>query len=250
MLFRKSISLKLSALSAVLLLNFCLNAKGLDENLIAEDSIVKMHGYIYDTISDNLDGMGVHAKIIFQSLPYGSEIGIISSNDTSGYYEYNINLAHSYSVTISSPGHLESFGRVDAQQILKDGILLKNFYLTPQVKENQVIRLNKLIFEQGKSNITQESYSELNGLTNLLNKNKSMQIQLEGHTDYRGNKKLNMELSQERVDAVKHYLILKGIASRRIKTKSFGGTKPLTKERSIEASKINRRVEVRILKLN
>ena len=76
-----------------------------------------------------------------------------------------------------------------------------------------------------------------------------MQIQLEGHTDYRGSKKLNMELSQQRVEAVKTYLIGKNIAARRIKTKAFGGNQPLIREQSIEASQINRRVEVRILKI-
>ena len=79
--------------------------------------------------------------------------------------------------------------------------------------------------------------------------NPSMQIQLEGHTDYRGSKRLNMELSEQRVEAVKAYLIGKNIGSRRIKTKAFGGKQPLIREQSIEASEINRRVEVRILKL-
>ena len=82
-----------------------------------------------------------------------------------------------------------------------------------------------------------------------MNQNLSMQIQLEGHTDYRGSKKLNMELSQDRVSAVKEYIVGKGINSRRIKTKAFGGTRPLIRESSLEASEINRRVEVRILKL-
>lgn len=248
--FRKSICFKLIALSIFLLSNFCLIANGVNENLIVKDSIVKIHGYIYDTISKNLDMDGVHAKIIFQSLPYGSEIGIISSNDSSGYYAYNINLAHNYSIKISSGSHQEFLGNIDSNQILKDGVLLKNYYLIPQVKENQVIRLDKLIFEQGKSNINNESYGELNGLAILLNQNTPMQIQLEGHTDYRGNKKLNMELSQKRVNAVKKYLIGKGVTSRKIKTKAYGGTKPLIRDSSIEASEINRRVEVRILKLN
>jgi outer membrane protein OmpA-like peptidoglycan-associated protein len=77
-----------------------------------------------------------------------------------------------------------------------------------------------------------------------------MEIQLEGHTDYRGSKKLNLQLSQDRVDAVKTYLVGKGINTKRIKTKAFGGTQPLVREQSIEASELNRRVEVRILKLD
>lgn len=250
MSFPKSICFKLIALSVFFLLNNCLFAKGINEDLIVNDSIVKFHGHILDTISENRESFGVNAKIIFESLPYGSEIGIKSSIDSSGYYEYNINLAHNYSIKISSEDHQEFLGKIDSNQILKDGVLIKNYYLVPQVKENQVIRLNKLIFEQGEANITTESYSELNGLVNLLNKNPSIQIQLEGHTDYRGSKKLNMELSQKRVKAVKEYLMAKGLKSRRIKTKAYGGTKPLIKDSSIEATEINRRVEVRILKLD
>lgn len=242
--------LKLIALSVFFHFNFCLYAEEFGEVQLSKDSIVKIHGYIYDTISENRSNIGVGAKIIFQSLPYKSEIGIISSNDSTGYYEYNINLAHDYSIEIKSEQHQELIEKISSSKVIKDGEIVKDYYLVPEVKENQVIRLNKLIFEQGKSSITQESYEELNGLAKLLNQNTRMQIQLEGHTDYRGNKKLNMELSQNRVKSVKGYLLGQGIASRRIKTKSFGGQRPLIKEISIEASKINRRVEVRILKLN
>ena len=77
-----------------------------------------------------------------------------------------------------------------------------------------------------------------------------MVIQLEGHTDYRGSKRLNYELSEERVEAVKDYLVKNGISPKRIKTKAFGGSNPLVREQSLEASRINRRVEVRILQLD
>jgi len=234
---------------------FCLNSlsmygEGFSVISNAEDSIVKMHGYIYDTISENPDIVGIGVKIILKSLPHGSEIGIITSNDSSGYYEYYINMAHKYKIEIQSDRHSWYLENLDPHEAIQSGEISRNYYLEPQVKENQVIRLNKLIFEQGKSNITTESYGELNKLVKLMNNNSSMQIQLEGHTDYRGSKKLNLELSQDRVNAVKEYLVGKGISPRKIKTKAFGGTKPLNKEKSIEASVINRRVEVRILKLN
>jgi outer membrane protein OmpA-like peptidoglycan-associated protein len=76
-----------------------------------------------------------------------------------------------------------------------------------------------------------------------------MEIQLEGHTDTRGNADQNMNLSQERVDAVKGYIVGKGIQENRIKTRAFGGTKPLSTEDTEEAHASNRRVEVRILKV-
>ena len=75
-----------------------------------------------------------------------------------------------------------------------------------------------------------------------------MVIQLEGHTDFIGSAKLNQQLSQERVDAVKNYLTTHGSEVTRIRTKAFGGTKPISRETTEEARSLNRRVEVRILK--
>ena len=74
-----------------------------------------------------------------------------------------------------------------------------------------------------------------------------MVIQLEGHTDYQGDPKENMKLSQMRVDAVKSYLSSKGVSKGRVKTKAFGGTMPLSRDNTPEAHRLNRRVELRIL---
>ena len=82
-----------------------------------------------------------------------------------------------------------------------------------------------------------------------LNEYPNMVIQLEGHTDPQGNPQLNMQLSQDRVDAVKAYLVNKGIGSARLQTQAYGGTKPLSTEDNPEAHRLNRRVEVRILKV-
>jgi outer membrane protein OmpA-like peptidoglycan-associated protein len=56
-----------------------------------------------------------------------------------------------------------------------------------------------------------------------------------------------MKLSEKRVAAVRDYLISKGAARSKIKTRAFGGTMPLSHNNSEEAHKLNRRVEVRIL---
>lgn len=74
-----------------------------------------------------------------------------------------------------------------------------------------------------------------------------MVIQLEGHTDYLGDPAKNLKLSQQRVDAVKGYLVSKGVNKNRIKTKAFGGTMPLSRDNTPEAHRMNRRVELRIL---
>jgi outer membrane protein OmpA-like peptidoglycan-associated protein len=81
----------------------------------------------------------------------------------------------------------------------------------------------------------------------MLKNNPGMVIQLEGHTDVRGDAKLNLKLSEDRVNAVKTYLISKGANKKKIKTKAFGGSQPLSQENTEAAHALNRRVELRVL---
>ena len=112
---------------------------------------------------------------------------------------------------------------------------------------NRLIRLDKLIFALGKADISAESYEELNEIVAMLNTSETMTIQLEGHTDFRGNEKQNLKLSEARVDAVRDYIVSPGIDKKRIKTKAFGGSQPLSRESDAASRASNRRVEVRIL---
>ena len=81
-----------------------------------------------------------------------------------------------------------------------------------------------------------------------MDEDPKMVIQLEGHTDNSGDARVNMKISEDRVEVVKKYLVSKGISKDRVKTKAFGGTKPLSNDRSAKAHSLNRRVEMRVLK--
>ena len=111
----------------------------------------------------------------------------------------------------------------------------------------QVLLLKNLIFELGKAKINPDSYGELDLVVGMMNNNKTMVIQLEGHTDYQGDAKQNLKLSEQRVEAVKDYLVSKRIHKNRIKTKAFGGTMPISNDDTPQGHSLNRRVEVRIL---
>ena len=110
------------------------------------------------------------------------------------------------------------------------------------------MRLQHLIFAQGKSTIDPKSYGELDEVAQMMKENTRIVIQLEGHTDNQGSSKANLALSEDRVEAVKKYLVVKGIGKDRVKTKAFGGSQPLSNEMTQEARAMNRRVEMRILK--
>ena len=130
-------------------LSLAIGKEGNDNGMItAEDKIIKMHGYVLDTISESPNTLPVEAKIVLQSIPHGSEIGIISSDDSSGYFEYYINLKNTYQIDVQSEQHrFVSENFIPSEHVDQDEIFV-TYYLQPEVKENQVIRLNKLIFEQ------------------------------------------------------------------------------------------------------
>ena len=100
-----------------------------------------------------------------------------------------------------------------------------------------------------KAILRSESYVELDKLFAVLQENPGMQIEIDGHTDNVGDAILNMQLSIDRANAVRDYLIKKVIVHTRIITKGFGGTKPVSSNDTEETKKLNRRVEFTILKL-
>jgi hypothetical protein len=160
--------IKFSAL--FLLVNIPLFGKGFRVVFTVQDSVVKMSGLVLDTLLEQPDTMFISAKIILESLPHGNEVGIITSNER-GYYEYYANMAYTYSITVESEGHRKYSEVFDPRLALKGAEITRNFYLEPELKENQVIRLNKLIFEQGKASITPTSFQELNRLVTIMDEN-------------------------------------------------------------------------------
>lgn len=181
----------------------------------------------------------VDSKIKYESLPYGSKIGVFSGTE----FTFNMEGGNDYSIVVRADGYSthSSTAKVSANVDgkIETVIELKTNGL------NRLIRLDKLIFALGKASISAESYEELNEIVAMLNESETMTIQLEGHTDFRGNEKQNLKLSEERVNSVRDYLVKQGIDKKRIKTKAFGGSQPLSRE--VEDAASNRRVEVRIL---
>ncbi|WP_138994869.1 OmpA family protein [Larkinella sp. C7] len=117
-----------------------------------------------------------------------------------------------------------------------------------KVEAGRTYRLTNLLFKQSAYEIEPESYPELDSLLSIMTQNPTMEIELAGHTDNVGDPKLNVALSQKRVDAVKSYLTNKGIAPSRIQTQAYGGSKPIADNSREETKRLNRRVEVKILK--
>jgi outer membrane protein OmpA-like peptidoglycan-associated protein len=88
---------------------------------------------------------------------------------------------------------------------------------------------------------------ELDKLVSFLTFNKTLRIQLSGHTDNVGDKKMNQLLSQNRAKSVYDYLITNGIDAKRLTYVGYGDTRPKVKNDSDENRAINRRTEFKVI---
>jgi len=129
---------------------------------------------------------------------------------------------------------------------------LKEFNGCPDTDGDGVPGLNQyaktILFDTGKASIKFESAEILNQIINVLKKFPNSRFRIEGHTDSTGNKQKNIELSQNRADAVKIYLIQGGIASDRLESKGYGPEKPIASNKNKKGRALNRRVEINLIK--
>lgn len=122
--------------------------------------------------------------------------------------------------------------------------LLYFIYVKFFSKEKKVLKeaYDNLQFETGKAVIKEESKPSLNELAEYLNTN-NFTLTLIGHTDNVGSDADNLVLSKKRAEAVKTYLVSKGIADVRINTIGKGESEPLVSNETAQGREKNRRVE-------
>ncbi len=103
--------------------------------------------------------------------------------------------------------------------------------------------LEGIFFETAKSNILPESIPKLEQAFAALTANPDVKILIVGHTDSDGSEASNLTLSKNRADAVKKWLVDKGIATDRIRTDGKGESQPKATNDTAEGKALNRRIE-------
>lgn len=112
-----------------------------------------------------------------------------------------------------------------------------------QDKINSILKDNKITFARASTDLTPESTKIIELIANIL-KEYNFDIEVGGHTDSKGNPKLNQKLSDERALAVKNNLIKFGLNEQNIKSFGYGNKFPIAQEDELGLSEDNRRVEI------
>jgi outer membrane protein OmpA-like peptidoglycan-associated protein len=114
---------------------------------------------------------------------------------------------------------------------------------TKEIKRGQLI-LKGVNFESSKSVLLTESFAVLDQVVQSLHEWPEVKIEIQGHTDNTGTAVKNMELSKQRAETVRQYLIDKGIAADRLTAVGYGQEKPIADNKTVSGRGQNRRVEL------
>ncbi len=104
----------------------------------------------------------------------------------------------------------------------------------------------KIYFSISSASIDQRYYPELNFVVSSLKQNNRYNVKISGYTDDSGPAEFNLRLSQNRADAVKHYLLQKGVPKERIFT-NFYGEDTLESDNEANSRILNRKVEIKFV---
>ncbi|MFV0471426.1 MAG: OmpA family protein [Paludibacteraceae bacterium] len=107
--------------------------------------------------------------------------------------------------------------------------------------------LQGIQFDVSKATIKPTSYGILDKVVKVMTDNPAYNLQINGYTDSQGNDEYNKKLSDDRANAVKQYLIDKGIDGSRLAAQGFGESDPIASNATSKGRYFNRRVEFKVL---
>lgn len=120
----------------------------------------------------------------------------------------------------------------------------------PEIKQEVIAKAAKsakgINFETGSEKILKTSFKDLDILANLMKEEADLKAEIQGHTDNAGKADKNKELSQKRADAVKKYLVDKGIDASRLTAVGYGQEQPIANNNTAAGKAKNRRVEFKL----
>ena len=115
-------------------------------------------------------------------------------------------------------------------------------------EKEEILILEKVLFETGSDVIDQQSYGLLDEVSAVMKKHPELvMVEVAGHTDSVGSTEFNLELSKNRASAVRNYLVNSGVDKDRMIVEYYGETKPIAPNMTEGNRKLNRRVEMRFV---
>lgn len=158
------------------------------------------------------------------------------------FQEKKMLLSYQNKITVSEDEAPEDAEKMTAEEVERIRSQMNAIHF------NEVLFISdKINFRKGSAEIQSASFPELDKIATII-KAKGAKIRIEGHTDSQGDAVFNQTLSVKRAEAIKAYLIEKGIKKERLETVGYGTSMPISDNRTDAGRALNRRVEFIVVK--
>src|SRR5690606_27540674 len=111
----------------------------------------------------------------------------------------------------------------------------------------QTLRLEGVNFELNSATLTPGARETLREVAAALRGEPTLRAEIAGHTDSSGADDYNLQLSQQRAEAVRDFLVSEGVEASRLTARGYGEAQPVADNSTETGRALNRRVEFRVL---
>ena len=202
--------------------------------LKATDTEAAVRFFVIDKQKGPIEGI-----VISLTSPTGKTY-YTEETDKEGFAELLVPIGQTYDLVYLSLGRRNVAAKVQVKNEPRLNLKLTMRYELEEPRKAFVLDVQ---FATGKATLTPDSFARLDTVVEYLAHRKRAQLEISGHTDTTGKKAANKKLSQGRADAVRDYLVSKGIDGARIKAVGYGDEKPVAPNDTAEGRQKNRRIE-------
>jgi len=196
-------------------------------------------------ISDEETQSGLPVEVIITNLDNNEVIRTTATAGPDGKYTIKLREGDRYSVSVSPKGYSFYNTTVDLKKKKAKKLNVK----LKQLKEDTKLTLNDITFEVNSADLNESSYAELDRVVKLMIDNPNINIEISAHTDNVGSEAYNLRLSKRRASSVETYLLEQSVPDKRLISKGYGESKPAYPNDTDENKARNRRVELKIIKI-
>jgi len=179
-----------------------------------------LDGIVYDAKTD----MPIpNAKLTFKDVRFSFKPFEVET-DAQGYYKLELQQTWELFIKAQKTSYFADAANIDTRPITETTTLTQDFHLQKIPKEE--IRLDGIEYDFNSDKLRPASMVLLDKLYDFLVLNNDIAVEVNSHTDARGNDAYNLDLSQRRAKSCADYLMAKGISGDRVTALGYGETKP------------------------
>jgi outer membrane protein OmpA-like peptidoglycan-associated protein/outer membrane protein assembly factor BamB len=163
-----------------------------------------------------------------------------------GEFEIEVPRGGRTDLSVSSPGYTFESISLLGEEAVDDLSLQPLEVALARAGGGEAFDIESIHYRTGSADLEPGSIPVLRNLASLMRENPGIGIEIAGHTDSTGSEELNQRLSELRAGAVASWLIKQGVASKRIRTRGYGESRPVADNSTEEGRRRNRRTEITI----